>query len=223
MKVKLAIILIFYLFTFSAYGEKRDSFPWLMTPHKHAHLTKEQEKIYLYAYFETVGFILYGHTSQSDPEQIKQTNTWIDCVNDTKNSEKWTPQYGWGLADHLDKSAAYVLYNVVSPLVCEGYFEKADSKVRVLQLFSYPEWDKWSLKDKSVYISGYLDTVVSFQMRLKEAGMQNDLRDIQILVEATGIDGVLSEVIKIKFEKQNPLPWSVSLGVGSARKNVQSK
>ncbi len=50
--------------------------------------------------------------------------------------------------------------------------------------------------------------------------MKNDVRDLQIVIEATGIDGNLSDVIEIKLERQYSLPWSMSRGLGTARKRV---
>ncbi len=191
-----------------------------MDLYKHAHLNKKQEKIYLYAYFETVAFIIYGNAPRD--ELGKELNTWINCVKNTKLSN-WISLLNWNFSEHLDKSAAYVLYNKVSPVVCADHLKNTDTKVRVLKLFDYNDWRKWSIKDKSVYISGYLDTVASFQIILKEQGEENDLRDLEIVIEAIGIDGILSEVVKTKFKKQHPLPWSISRGLGNARKQVMSK
>lgn len=205
-----------------AHGKEKSEFPWLMTPYKHAHLTLEQRQIYLNAYFETIGFILYSHLPPKDSSAMKQLNAWIDCVMETKDSGKWSPDLGWISGENLDKSAAYILYNVVSPHICEGYTEKPGTRVRTLKIYSYDDWEKWSLKDKAVYLSGYVDTVASFQMRLRDAGMKNDVRSLLIVIEATGIDGILSDVMKIKFERQCPLPWSISRGLGAARKRVFS-
>jgi|GEM_PF-4841454 len=77
--------------------------------------------------------------------------------------------------DALDKSAAYIFYNVVSPIVCEGFPGNENATPKNLELFNYGDWGKWSIKDKAVYISGYIDTVVSSQMRLRDAGVKNDL------------------------------------------------
>jgi hypothetical protein len=216
------ISLLIGCFPFVAHGKDKNEFPWLMTSYKHAHLTAEQKQIYLNAYFETVGFILYSYLDHKDSKATKQLNAWIDCVTETKQSVSWSPDLGWLFGKNLDKSGAYVLYNEVSPLICEGYTEKAGTQVRTLKLYNYGEWGKWSIKDKAVYLSGYIDTVASFQMRLRDAGMKNDLRDLQIVIEATGIDGILSGIMKIKFERQYPLPWSISRGLGAARKRILS-
>jgi hypothetical protein len=216
------ISLLIGCFSFVAHGKEKNEFPWLMTSYKHAHLTTEQKQIYLNAYFETMGFILYSYLDHKDSKAMKQLNAWIDCVTETKQSVNWSPDVGWLFGKNLDKSAAYVLYNEVSPLICEGYTEKAGTQVRTLKLYDYGEWEQWSIKDKAVYLSGYIDTVASFQMRLRDAGMKNDLRDLQIVIEATGIDGILSDIMKIKFERQYPLPWSVSRGLGAAHKRVLS-
>src|SRR3972149_9076045 len=214
------ISLLIGCFSFVAHGEAKNEFPWLMTSYKHAHLTPEQRQIYLNAYFETMGFILYSYLPRKDSKAMKQLNAWIDCVMETRGSEKWSPDLGWIFGKNLDKSAAYIFYNEVSPLICEGYTEKAGTQVRTLKLYNYDDWGKWSVKDKAVYLSGYVDTVASFQMRLRDAGMKNDLRDLQIVIEATGIDGILSDVMNMKFERQYPLPWSISRGLGAARKRV---
>jgi hypothetical protein len=109
-----------------------------------------------------------------------------------------------------------------SALICKKYTKKAGTQVRTLKIYSYDDWEKWSLKDKAVYISGFVDTVASVEMRAKDAGMKNDLRDLQIVIEATGIDGILSDVMKINFERQYPLPWSIARGLGAARKRVSN-
>jgi hypothetical protein len=193
-----------------------------MTSYKHAHLTPNQQNIYLNAYFETMGFILYSHSPRQDPNAMKQLNAWIDCVMETKDSDKWNPELGWMFGENLKKSSAYVLYNIVSPPVCKDYLEKAGTQVRTLRIYSYDHWKSFSLKDKAVYLSGYLDTVASLEMRLEAAGMKNNLRDLLIVIEATGIDGILSDLMATEFEPQYPLPWSMSRGLGAARKRVLS-
>jgi hypothetical protein len=218
----LTIFLIIVCFSYGAYGKEKNEFPWMMTAYKYSHLTPEQRKIYLNAYFEAMGFVLYGYCHEKDSSAVKTLNTWIDCVMETKDSETWSPNLSWTFGENLDKSAAYILYNKVSPLICKGFTEKAGTQVRTLKIYSYDDWEKWSLKDKAVYLSGYIDTFASFEMRLKDAGMKNDLRDLQIIIEGTGIDGILSDVMKIEFERQFPLPWSISRGLGAARKRVFS-
>ena len=203
-------------------GEKSD-FPWLMTSYKYDHLNPDQKRIYLNAYFETAGFVLYGHAPREDARAMKNLNTLIDCVTETKDKEIWSPNLDWGFGKNLDKSVAYVLHNTISPLVCKEYAEKAGTKDRVLRIYTYRDWEKWSIKDKAVYVSGYLDTGASFQMRLRDAGVRNDLQDLSIVIDATGIDGILSDVMKIKFEPQYPLPWSISRGLGVARDRIFSK
>jgi len=215
---RLTIFLLIGFFSFVAHGKEKSEFPWLMTPYKHAHLTPEQKQIYLNAYFETMGFILYSYYPRKDSSAMKQLNAWIDCVMKTRDSKQWSPAIGWIFGENLDKSAAYILYNEVSPQICKGYTEKAGTRVRTLKIYSYDDWEKWSLKDKAVYLSGYIDSVASFQMRLRDAGMKNYVRDLQIVIEVTGIDGILSAVTKIKFERKYPLPWSLSRGLGTARK-----
>ena len=194
-----------------------------MTSYKHGHLTPEQKKIYLYAFFETMGFILYSYLSHEDPNAMKHLNAWIDCVMETKDSATWSPDLSWTFAENLNKSASYILYNKISPLICKDYLEKAGSKVRTLKIYNYNDWENFSLKDKAVYLSGYLDTVASFQMRLKSAGKSNDLRNLEIVLEATGIEGILSDVMKTDFEQDYPLPWSISRGLGATRKRVFSE
>lgn len=205
-----------------ASGKEKTEFPAQITSYKHAHLTPEQRKIYLNAYFETMGFILYSFISEKDSGAIKDLNAWIDCVMETKDWETWSPELSWTFGENLDKSAAYILYNKVSPLICKGFEKNAGTQVRTLKIYSYDDWEKWSIKDKAVYLSGCVDTVASFEMRLKDAGLKNRLRDLQIIIEATGIDGILSDVMKIEFERQLPLPWSISRGLGAARKRVFS-
>lgn len=203
-------------------GKEKSEFPWMMTAYNYDHLTPEQRKIYLNAYFETMGFILYSHLPEKDSSAMKALNAWIDCVMETKDSETWSPTLSWRFGENLDKSAAYILYNKVSPLICKGYTKKAGTQVRTLKIYSHDDWEKWSIKDKAVYLSGYVDTAASFEMRLKDAGMKNDLRELQIVIEATGIDGILSDVMKIKFERQSTLPWSIARGLGAARKKIFS-
>jgi len=221
--IRSAITLLFIgCFLYVSHSEETSNFPWLMTIYKYEHLTKQQKNIYLYAYFETVGFILYGYTNQKDSSAMKTINAWIDCIMETKGSEKWSPYIGWIFGNNIDKSPAYILLNQVSPIVCEGYEEKAGTKLRALTLYDYTNWENFSIKDKSVYISGYIDTAASLEMRLKDAGIKNNLRDLQIVIEATGIDGILSDVMKTQFEKNYPLPWSISRGLGAAHKRVFS-
>ena len=219
---RVMIFLLIGWFSSVAHGEEKREFPWLMTSYKHTHLNPEQKRIYLNAYFETIGFILYSYLRREDTNALKHQNAWINCVMETKDSERWSPDLRWIFGKNLNKSAAYVLYNVVSPLVCKGYLEKAGTQVRILKIYSYGDWEKWSIKDKAIYLSGYIDAAASFQMRLRDFGKKNHVRDLRIVIEATGIDGILSDVMKTDFERQYPLPWSISRGLGAARRRVFS-
>ena len=222
-----AVVLLVSLLSLVNSAEKVEAeslFPWLMTNYKHAHLTDKQKAIYRDAVFETAGFILYGRANGKNPNRIKTLNAWTNCVNKLRDNPSWSPNLSWRWGKDLDKSAAYVLYNLVAPLKCQPYFEYYEeaegSPRKILRLFNFEDWEAFSLKEKAVYVSGYVDLAAVLELRKKEAGVKSSLRDIQIIIEATGIDGILDEVLKIQFEKQFPLPWSIARGFGAARDRV---
>jgi hypothetical protein len=223
MTPRLVTLFVVGWFSCAAIGADKSDFPWLMTPYKYAHLNPEQRRIYLNAYFEAAGFVLYNYAPREAAGAMKNLNIWIDCVTETRNKETWSPDLDWVFGKNLDKSVAYVLYNTVSPLVCKEYAEKAGTTDKMLRIYTYRDWKEWSTKEKAVYVSGYIDTVASFQMRLRDAGAPNDLKDLRIVIEVTGIGGIVSDVMKIQFEPQYPLPWSVSRGLGAARDRILSK
>jgi len=221
MRIRFYICLVFFCFSAVSHAQTPSGFPWLMTQYKYDHLSDKQQDIYLNSFFESAGFILYSYLPHDNPDAVKTMNTWFDCVNETKDSKnKWSPWASWMSGENLDKSPAYILYNVVSPLVCEGYEERADSELRVLRIYSYDDWLDWSIKNKAVYLAGYVDTVASFQMRMRDKGVDDDLGDLLILIEAYGIEGILSDVMNVNFETQYPLPWSISRGMGAAKRRV---
>ena len=203
------------------YCEDQQEFPWQMNMYKYAHLSANQKKIYLYSYFETIGFVLYSYTA--DRNDKNYLSEWIDCVLKTKDSNTWTPEFGWSLGHDLKKSAAYVLYNKVSPVVCKKRSAELKSGAQVLILYNYSDWEKFSIKDKAVYLAGYLDTIASIEMRRKAAGGENDLRTLRIIIEAAGIDGILSDVLEVEFERKYPLPWSISRGLGITKMKIFPK
>lgn len=205
-------------------AEAESSFPWLMTNYKHAYLTDKQKAIYRDAFFETSAFILYGRANSKNPNRIKTLNAWINCINKLRDNPSWSPNLKWAFGEDLDKSAAYVLYNSVAPMKCQPYFEYYEDTEgttrKILRLFSYEDWEAFSLKEKAVYVSAYVDMAAVLELRKKEAGVKSSLHDIQIIIEATGIDGILDEVLKTQFEKQFPLPWSIAQGFGAARDRI---
>ena len=195
-----------------------DKFPWQVSMDKYARLSPEQQQIYLDSFFESMFFIMYGMTDPANSEALRQINGWIDCVNESRHTGTWSADLSWSLAE--DKSAAYVLYTKVSPLICKGFEKKAGTTRRLFKIYSFEDWERWSRKTKSVYLAGFLDTIATFEMRMKENGMQNDLRDLKILIEAIGIDGILSVAITIKSDKKSPLPWIMAASLGSVRKKA---
>lgn len=197
-----------------------DEFPWQITRYKYARLTPEQKQIYLDAYFESMFFILDGITDGNNPEVLQEFNGWIDCVIRTRKDKAWTPDRSWSFAEDMDKSAAWVLYHKVSPLMCYGFDKNAGTSRRILRIYTFEDWERWALKTKAIYLAGFLDTIATFEVRLKEKGMQNHLAELQMLVEATGIDGILAEAVKIRSESKLPLPWTMAAGVEVSRNKV---
>ena len=209
------------LLCLAATGLAEDKFPWQVSMDKYARLSPEQQQIYLDSFFESMFFIMYGMTDPTNSEALRQINGWIDCVNESRQTGTWSADLSWSLAE--DKSAAYVLYTKVSPLICKGFEKKSGTTRRLLKIYSFDDWERWSRKTKSVYLAGFLDTIATFEMRMKESGMQNDLRDLRILIEAVGIDGILSVAITIKSDKKSPLPWVMAASLGSVRKKVMKQ
>ena len=58
---------------------------------------------------------------------IKHLNAWIDCVMETKDTATWSPDLSWTFAENLNKSASYILYNKISPLVAINAAEPGES------------------------------------------------------------------------------------------------
>ncbi len=190
--IKKPIILLIIFSSFFGISQAREmsGFPWQTTAIKYSDLSPEQKQIYLNAYFETTGFILYNYLDKNDPNAMKHLNALIDCVGETNDLKKWSPNIGWIWGDNLDKSAAYILYNTVSPIVCEDYLDKADTQARTLKIYNYSDWKKWSKEDKTIYLSGYIDTTASFFMRLYNTGEKKDIENLITVVKTAGIDGM---------------------------------
>src|SRR5262245_51785468 len=64
-----------------------NGFPVLMTNYKYDHLSNEQRRIYLYAFFEALSFVLYGMSQEGD---VRILNAWSNCVAKTKDSGLWS-------------------------------------------------------------------------------------------------------------------------------------
>jgi|GEM_PF-5294687 len=88
MKKTATIFFIIVCFSSLAFGEEKDDFPWLIKSYKHGYLTTEQQRIYLFAFFETVNYILYNNLPREDPRSKKMRSAWNDCVLATKNEKK---------------------------------------------------------------------------------------------------------------------------------------
>lgn len=169
-------------------------------------------------------------TSKDHPRAVKLYNNFVDCVLHTKNKlprdkvergGDWSPSLGWLLGENLDKSAAWVIYNDISPMVCKDFENKeAKKEIQTLKIFDHVNWKKFSLKEKALYVGAYVDVASALYMRRLEAGRdkraKKDLTAIQICIEAIGIDGILSEVMEVDFHETWPLPWSVAKGFGKA-------
>jgi hypothetical protein len=207
-------------FSFTHPATAGDTFPWLIKTYKHSHLSDKQKAIYRDAFFETSSFLIYGHTGQVGPHQFKHLNAWTNCVLQTRNRKSWTPNLNWTFAKDLDKSGAYVLYNSAAPIICKSHTEAAGKTPKFLKLFSYEDWLRFSLKEKATYVSGFVDMAATLEHRKKEFSGKSSLRDIQIVIEAIGIEGILDEVLRVKFETKFPLPWSIARGFGAARNRV---
>lgn len=197
-----------------------DKFPWQMTPNKYARLTPDQKQIYLDAYFESMFFILYGLTDGSDPEALKELNGWIDCILRTRKEKAWSPDRSWSFAEDTDKAAAWVLYHKVSPLMCHGFDKNAGTNRRLLRIYKFEDWEGWVRKTKAIYLAGYLDTIATFESRLKERGMQNNLRELNLVIEGIGIEGILSVTVSIKPKGESPLPLIMAEGLRVARNKL---
>lgn len=221
MKRILALLFITIFVSNTAAEQGATSFPWLMTSYRYSHLTSVQENIYRHAYFETMGFLLYGSSDKNDHAQMKILNGWIDCVASTKNENFW--KNVWVLGDDVDKSAAYVLHRTLAPVQCKEYFEKAGTEPRVLQLYEYSDWDKWSIEDKSIYLSGYIDTVASVEMHKMEFGAPNYLRELGMVVDARGETSILSDIMETNSRGNYPLPWFIARGLSVSLEKVRSE
>lgn len=208
--------LIFICFSATSYAEEK--FPWQMGMAKYGKLSSEQQQIYLDSFFESMFFIMYRMTDPANSEALQQLNGWIDCVLESRQAGTWSADLSGSVSE--DKSAAYVLYTKVSPRICRGFEKKAGTDRRLLKIYSFEDWEGWSRKTRSVYLAGFLDTVATFEMRMKENGMQNNLKDLKILIETIGIDRILSVAITITSDKKSPLPWIMAASLGSVRKKV---
>jgi hypothetical protein len=194
-----------------------DKFPWQATMRKFVKMTSDQKQIYLDSFFESMFFILYGITDANNPEALKEVNGWIDCVIQTRKVKNWTPDLSWALAENMDKGAAWVLYHKVAPVICHGFDKNAGTNRRLLRIYTFEDWERWAFKTKAIYLAGFLDTMATFEDRLKEQGMQNHLAELRTLIESVGIDGILAEAVKIRSESKLPLAWTMAAGVEVAR------
>jgi hypothetical protein len=209
--------LILLCLSVTAYAEEK--FPWQVSMDKYGKLSPEQQQIYLDSFFESMFFIMYGMTDPANSEALQQINGWIDCILESRETGTWSADLSWSLAE--EKSAAYVLYTKVSPIICKGFEKKAGTSRRLLKIYSPEDWESWPRKTRKVYLAGFLDTIATFEMRMKENGMQNDLRGLKVLIEAIGIDGILSVAITIKSDKKSPLPWLMAESLGTVRKKLK--
>ena len=209
---------------------KKPEYPNIVGNYKWTHMTPEQKRVYAVGVLEALAFNIYSIASKNNPRGIQIYNNFVDCVLQTKSKlpgdkvergGDWSPSLGWLFGENLDKSAAWVIYNDISPLICKDFENKETKKeIQMLKIFDYPNWQKFSLKEKSLYVGAYVDVASALYMRKLEVGRseraRKDLTAIQICIEAIGIDGILSEVMEVDFHETWPLPWSVAKGFGKA-------
>lgn len=224
MKKLSILLIIFFQFFSTAQPQEVIDFPWQVTAIKHGDLSPEHKQIYLNAYFETMIFILYSYLDKNDPDAMKYLNGFIDCIDETNDLKQWSPKIGWIWGDDLDKSAAYILYNKVTSIVCKNYLNEAvDTQAKTLRIYRYSDWEKWSNKDKTIYMSGYIDTTATFFMRMGNAGEKKDIKNLLTVIEKEGVGGVLSNIKLADLKQGNPLPWAMAYALGRTRNKVISK
>ena len=173
----------------------------LMSPYKWAGLTQREQDLFTLGVLEDWGFILYSY-------QAPGLQDFVACANNEKpkkfNSLMW--QFG-----NIKESAAREI-SKMTPIVCSSYQGKGGSLRKPLQLLTKKDWTSFNLKEKSLYLMGYLE--IGYLIN-KDIDPEIP-RSLENCVSGEGIEGILSQVVRdeTNFEWQYPIPWSISSSLG---------
>ena len=192
-------------------------------------LNPEERVIYVNAYLETHAFIFYSAVPDEDTNGRKHYNAFISCIENTKDrlpttdedviaGQHWSPDAapGWIFAEVLDKSAAWVLFREIAPLLCEDYFDGSDSQKQALQIYTVQDWNNFSHNQRILYVASYLDTALTVEEIYVDIKGSGELQAISACIQIIGLEGILTKVEKMHFDHSLPLPWSVAKGFGNA-------
>ena len=180
----------------------------LMTPYKWSGLTDAQRALYVKSFLETTSFAMYRR-DLPDAAQ-KDFSAWTVCA-ETKPIESWQP-LGWMIKGELKRTAAAQFTEMALDSMPE--FRGKDLKKRPpVQLVSRKEWQSLGLRDRAIYLMGYIETVYEAGRAMK---LNKDVRYLDICLEHQGIEGVLGALETTEMEWQYPIPWSISRVLGKA-------
>jgi hypothetical protein len=180
----------------------------LMTSYKWSGLSDGQRGLYVKSFLETTSFAMY----RKDPPQQAQRDfaAWTACA-ETVPVERWQP-LGWMIKGELKRSAASQFLEV-APLVCKDALPKLDKTLRLVRLISRSTWQSLGLRDRAIYMMGYVETVYEISRTMKRS---DELRHLDICIGHVGIEGLMDALGTIDMEWQYPLPWSISRALGKA-------
>ncbi len=180
----------------------------LMTPYKWSGLTDGQRALYIKSFLETTSFAMYRR-DLPDAAQ-RDFSAWTLCA-ESKPIQSWQP-LGWMIKGELKRTAASQFTEMAST-ACAEFRGKDPKKRSPVQLVSRKEWQSLGLRDRAIYVMGYIETVYEAGRAMK---LHKEVRYLDICLGHQGIDGVLAALETTEMEWQYPIPWSISRVLGKA-------
>ena len=144
----------------------------LMTPYKWSDLSDGQRALYIQSFLETTSFAMYRRDLPDAAQQ--DFSAWTVCA-ETKPIESWQP-LGWMIKGELKRTAASQFMETAS-IVCREFRGKDLKKRPPVQLVSRSAWQSRGLRDRAIYVMGYIETVYEAGRTMKRP---DDLRHLDI-------------------------------------------
>jgi hypothetical protein len=182
----------------------------VMTREKWSKLSRDEQGLYVKGFLEAVSFTMYGEWPQN-AEFVRPFSDWTACA-EHERPDRWIPMYDWFLYGYLDRTAASQCWKI-APLVCSKYLGKGDKTWNPVRLVSEKEWVALSPRDRSYYVTAYIETSYELMRRQKSA---DNIERLQACLATKGLEGIMTAVEQTPIDWRYPLPWSISQALGKA-------
>lgn len=189
----------------------------LMRSYDWAGLNGAEESIYLAGAMESFFFRLYSVVDGNSINQVRGYNELASCAQTQQTSIQRSFNNSLALGRDLEKSFPDILWNETVPLVCERERQAAVGHLKkTVRFVSHLDWDRFSRKQKNLYLRGYLEAQLHLLSREPESKEKSQNLGLykQITTEQ-GQNKIVELLDRNGLEPGLPIPWSIARASGS--------